>query len=1478
MEEELLEEDKTFLIQAVREYEEDMEEIYVNMPKELESQCELMEVCCPETSRLTETFKRRGKGALRLGLPDDLSTRAGLEKGLQMMREKRPRMVWFSLPCGPYSPIQAMFNEKDEMAWWKSQMRKKKSRKLIRHGLIMAREQLRLGGDIAWEWPRLNGGWTLPEVRAFFLELDQRHLLHVARLDGCMVGVKAETGEAMKKPWTIKTTSPGLAMALSRRCCGDHDHVECLGHGRATQSGFYPQQMCDLIYREVCLQAPREQQVERDVLMAELYPVMDVPDKGLESLEQENKGLASCLRHRGVRKEVVQMATNYQCPDCQEMRLADVAPAVSLQREGVLWKTIVLDGAEIKYGDTVVHVIIILDEASKYAVAAGIFRRNAEESRNTTAEEMVKALETHWTMHYGLPSKVRLDPEGSYRSNLLLSWCEDRGIELMPCAAEAHEQIGEVESLIRKLKQDVRTVLNGQESVDPFGALTSVVAAHNTMERVQGFSPCQWVFGRQFTLSGRLFDDGMEDSIFGSQGTPGHSMQKNLQLRLRAESVYRKSQAQDKISRALNTRGRPQARFLPGDLVYYKRVKPPADSPANLMVSQKLWRWWGPARVLATETRTDLAGEERRPHNVVWIVTGARLKRCAPHQLRHASEREKAIADHVDSPVASWTFHSLLQGVESGQYDRFDNRMFPEDLEMRRFAKQHHLERRRSRTPSRQVGVASGVDSEEEDLYKSRKRGLAVPRTDAETRPLPSASAPKTPIRGHVEPSEVSQDEGAHPRGRLQQEQHQEAKDPKRPKRFETTVTVAQDRYRIEVEPLSQVEAEAMERGSGSTAAGETGELFGQPLFQAQQERLARPKVGRPRKPMPERPTLERGYVIENLNEEQDGGAILEATDPENVANGYFVELEMDMPENRKQWKLLQNAPEAFYVKKIRGAEVNVNQLTEQKKKEFDEAKEAEISQWLRNEAVRRASTEVDSARCIRMRWVLTLKETGKAKARIVLLGYEDPDAHTGTITSASPTMSRRTRQLLLQFKVCRSWRALKGDVKAAFLQGSASEAGRSLFARPLPELSRAMGLKEGECVQIMKSCYGLITAPASWYADVAATLEKAGLERLVTDPCCWRFCTSGVDCVKETQGLVCAHVDDFIVIGNEQCEAWMDAMHIFHDRYQWSDWEHGTFTHCGVVLRENEDLSVTLDHSKFVESLEPAIFEARDDDSPVTEKERSQLRGLLGALQWRCYNTAPQHAARLSLIQSEVNTATIATVKAMNKLLREVQQQRQISVKVNALHCPAEDVEFYGWCDAAVGNRKDYGSTGGYVIAATTPGMDKGENSPLTIVAWRSARLPRVARSPLGAELQAMSECEEELMFTRYQWGELLGMDIPPAEMTKALQAVKGTLVTDAKSLYDVVKRGDLNSAGAGLKEKYSTLEFLSLLERLKTGRTAVRWVHSDAQLADALTKPLAQGGSLDKVLCEHRWSVVFDPNYTSAKKRKGTEFKPKR
>ena len=71
-------------------------------------------------------------------------------------------------------------------------------------------------------------------------------------------------------------------------------------------------------------------------------------------------------------------------------------------------------------------------------------------------------------------------------------------------------------------------------------------------------------------------------------------------------------------------------------------------------------------------------------------------------------------------------------------------------------------------------------------------------------------------------------------------------------------------------------------------------------------------------------------------------------------------------------------------------------------------------------------------------------------------------------------------------------------------------------------------------------------------------------------------------------------------------------------------------------------------------------------------------------------------------------------------------------------------------------------------------------------------------------------------------------------------VKQIKGALVTDARSLYDTVQKGERNTSGLGLKEKYSALELLSVIQQLQLCGTIVRWVHSEAQLADAMTKRL--------------------------------------
>lgn len=75
--------------------------------------------------------------------------------------------------------------------------------------------------------------------------------------------------------------------------------------------------------------------------------------------------------------------------------------------------------------------------------------------------------------------------------------------------------------------------------------------------------------------TGCLKGDMLTRPYHSSEGTLGTDMRANLQLRVRAEEQYRRSQAAQKISRAIDSKTRPYQLYLPGDVVYYRRYKVP---------------------------------------------------------------------------------------------------------------------------------------------------------------------------------------------------------------------------------------------------------------------------------------------------------------------------------------------------------------------------------------------------------------------------------------------------------------------------------------------------------------------------------------------------------------------------------------------------------------------------------------------------------------------------------------------------------------------------------------------------------------------------------------------------------------------------------------------------------------------------------------------------------------------------------------
>ena len=92
---------------------------------------------------------------------------------------------------------------------------------------------------------------------------------------------------------------------------------------------------------------------------------------------------------------------------------------------------------------------------------------------------------------------------------------------------------------------------------------------------------------------------------------------------------------------------------------------------------------------------------------------------------------------------------------------------------------------------------------------------------------------------------------------------------------------------------------------------------------------------------------------------------------------------------------------------------------------------------------------------------------------------------------------------------------------------------------------------------------------------------------------------------------------------------------------------------------------------------------------------------------------------------------------------------------------------------------------------------------------------------------------------------------------------------MVDAKGVYDAVARSE--SSALGMKDKYSAIEALALKQSLTDNRTVLRWCHSEANVADALTKGSLPALEIFREFC-HRgvWKLVYDPSFTAARKLK--------
>ena len=805
--------------------------------------------------------------------------------------------------------------------------------------------------------------------------------------------------------------------------------------------------------------------------------------------------LVTALRRRGASESVLRLAQDFSCPICAEKRHVTPRHVASLEPLPPRWSTLAGDVGDWRHPTTGEHVqfLLLIDENSRYRVAR-ILTRGVKQTPSAAA--CLHYIREGWIQYFGEPQTIRLDPAGAFRSKALEEFADRHHIYLDIIPGEAHWQMSACEGAIKGVKEVMNKLADEDDQITPEAALATAILTFNQRDVIRGFSPMQLAFGCGRDAMGRMTQEVQQLPEELQAANASGEFQDLLKRQAIAEKAMVDWRTKERLDRAQHSRPQPTRHYAPGDLVFYWRTQESGQSKKK--PGSKQGRFLGPARILATETKRDAQGA-LRPGSAVWCVRGRTLIKCAPEQLRPASQRELLVESLVEADGVPWTFTRVSQSIGGNQY---------EDVS--------------AEVPSLEEWQRAQDIQQEAPSRISRRISMK--------RPGPSSRT-----------TDNQQDD------EMEVDVSPEGSEPQRP--------------RLSAAPTM-----------GESASSHWTTQVEEHAFLAQ----------------------ESSYWSER-----------------NAA----VAVEVDVPTSKRGLQAMSRDLTHFFVGafKRRAVEVNERKLNAQDLEKFREAKAVEVKNFLAARAFEAVPEHMRPSKeqAVGMRWILTwkLREDGsyKAKARAVLLGYQDP-AYEHRDTTA-PVMTRQTRQMMLQVASMKGWRLRKGDVSGAFLQGR--EYPDLLHCVPCDEICVAMGLEKGSVTRLRKACYGLVDAPLEWYRTVASFLEQLGLQRLWSDACAWVWRPQG-----QLRGMISGHVDDFLFGGSDKDKDWQDILDQIKAKFKWGDWEEESFVQCGVLIRQTE-AGFELSQEQYIDSISEIPVGAvrrKERDAETTEREKGQLRALLGS------------------------------------------------------------------------------------------------------------------------------------------------------------------------------------------------------------------------------------------------------------------------
>ncbi|CAK0875283.1 unnamed protein product, partial [Prorocentrum cordatum] len=508
--------------------------------------------------------------------------------------------------------------------------------------------------------------------------------------------------------------------------------------------------------------------------------------------------------------------------------------------------------------------------------------------------------------------------------------------------------------------------------------------------------------------------------------------------------------------------------------------------------------------------------------------------------------------------------------------------------------------------------------------------------------------------------------------------------------------------------------------------------------------------------------------------------------------------------------------------------------LSPEEKKQLQEAKWGALEVFNKNEGWEPIDeSEVDPAACCPLLFLLKWKlEDGKhvADSRVLYQGFNNRDVAEG-------------------------WKVFSADVKSAFLRADSAEPrGLKLYATPIKEmremLSQQSGLEPGQLLKM----------------DREASDDPF-------DICVIDGQNYAVD------GLIGKHVDDFLGCGEnastvgdlhapvDDPESFKAKLALLNQKFNSGNWGFGfelAFT--GGELEQNVNTYATaLTFEKYWHAAQPiTIDKARraSPTSPLTPKEMTSFGTLDGQLQKPTAQGIIIAAATVPFRAAATGSATAQDMIDANKDLRFLNANAGVGLCFS-FDEPWNAMRIGAYSDAGWASRPDGSSKGGYqIFIGPADELETGTPTPIVAMEWASKKLQRMCRSSLSTEAQAAALGVDSLMLVKIYAALSSRPDLTGDEaMTYFGQS---PFITDAKCLYDASRS---ITAGLGIAEQRAAIEVRIANEQVEEIDAVWRWVNTQQQLADGLTK-LSSRQTLADILRRGVHALKYDPNIVAGKK----------